>query len=493
MSAVNPQARTLDDTLDAPRSGVQPALFVDLDGTLVRTDMLFETLMAALKRKPWIVLMLPAWFLRGRAYLKKRLAEEGAVRADLLPYDQDVIARINAEREKGRQVVLATASDGTVANQIATHLGLFDGVIASDGENNLKSAAKLAAIKAWPGVESFEYIGNARADVAIWAESSRAIAVRTPRAVVREAAAGGRTVEELGEPKKTLRSAVRALRPHQWAKNVLIFLPLLASHIYFDMSLWLSDIVAFVAFSLCASSVYVLNDLLDLESDRRHPRKRRRPFAAGDLSIQAGLAMAVGLIVAAFGLASLDGTPFLVVLGIYFLLTLSYSFSLKAIVLVDTIVLAGLYTMRVIAGYAATDIVPTFWLLAFALFLFFGLAMLKRFSELIEVRKRSDDGPPGRGYRADDLDVVGVFGAVTGGLAVLILALYINTADVAKLYGHPQVLWGIVPVLLYWISKIWLIAHRGEMHEDPVVYALTDRESLGVFAVCIAIAAAATL
>jgi 4-hydroxybenzoate polyprenyltransferase/phosphoserine phosphatase len=487
---VSRDVRTVEGVA-APASPECP-LFVDLDGTLVRTDILFETLMSALKRQPLVLFMLPFWLLRGRAHLKRRLAECGPVCVDLLPYDEDVLTRVTAEHERGRRVVLATASDGLVAQRIASHLGVFDETIASDGETNIKSATKLSAIKA-SCAEAFDYVGNSRADLPIWTAARRAIAVRTDPRTLREAAAGGSSIEVLGSRPSMLQSTLRALRPHQWAKNALIFLPLLASHIYTSVSLWLHDLVAFAAFSLCASCVYVVNDLLDLEADRRHPRKRYRPFAAGDLPIPFGIACAAALLTAAAVLAWIDGNAVLVVLGIYFALTLSYSFSLKAIVLVDTIVLAGLYTMRVIAGYAATDIVPTFWLLAFSLFIFFGLAMLKRFSELIEVRKRNAEGTPGRGYRADDTEVVGVFGAVTGCLSVLILALYINTSDVTRLYGHPQVLWGIVPVLLYWISKIWLIAHRGEMHEDPVVYALTDRESLGVFFIVMCIAALATL
>jgi 4-hydroxybenzoate polyprenyltransferase len=488
---VNTETRTIEELDAVLAASPDGPLFVDLDGTLVRTDILFETLMSAVKRQPWIVVLLPFWLLRGRAYLKRQLAERGPVRVDLLPYDEDVLTRVTAEHQRGRRVVLATASDQLVAERIASHLGIFDGVIASDGETNLRSNAKLSAIQAWSD-QPFDYVGNSSADVPIWIVARRAIAVRTGSRILRRVAVAGSQVEVLGSRRPAWKSIVRAMRPHQWAKNALIFLPLLASHIYTNVSLWLHDLVAFAAFSFCASAVYVINDLLDLEADRRHPRKRYRPFAAGNLPIPFGLAAAAVLLAASIGLSWLDGSAVLVVLALYFALTLSYSFSLKAIVLVDTIVLAGLYTMRVVAGYAATDIVPTFWLLAFSLFIFFGLAMLKRFSELIEVRRRNAEGPPGRGYRADDIDVVGVFGAVTGCLSVMILALYINTSDITRLYGHPQLLWGIVPVLLYWISKIWLIAHRGEMHEDPVVYALTDRESLGVFGVVLCIATLAT-
>jgi 4-hydroxybenzoate polyprenyltransferase len=474
-----------------PQGAPGTPLFVDLDGTLVRTDLLFETLMSALKRRPWILLALPFWLARGRAYLKRRLAECGPVRVDLLPYDSDVVTLLAGERERGRTLVLATAADATLARGVAAHLGLFDGVIASDGVRNLKSDAKLSAIRDW-ATGPFDYMGNGSEDVAIWMVAQRAIAVRCDDGALRRIAARGTPIQRVGTRPAALATLLRALRPHQWAKNALIFLPLLASHIYTDISLFVRDSITFVAFSLCASSVYVINDLLDLDADRAHPRKRRRPFAAGELPIPVGLAASVVLLAGSAALAWFVGPSVLAVLGIYFALTLSYSLKLKAIVLVDTIVLAGLYTIRVIAGYAATDLIPSFYLLAFALFLFFGLAMLKRFSELVDVRKRSVVSPPGRGYRAEDQEVVGVFGAVTSGLAILVLAFYINTDGVAQLYGHPQRLWGIVPVLLYWVSKVWLIAHRGEMHEDPVVYALTDRESLCVFLLCVAIATFAT-
>jgi len=476
------------------RSGARAAsvpIFVDLDGTLVRTDLLFETFLSAVKRQPWVLLFVPFWLMRGKAYAKRKLAERGPLRVELLPYDEQVVTFLAGEREAGRRLVLATASDAALAAEVSAHLGLFDGVIASDGSRNVKSSTKLAMIRelcAGP----FDYVGNAGADIPIWSAAGKAIAVRTPRGVLRRAERSGIAVAVLARSENPLPALARAVRPHQWAKNALIFLPLLASHIYTDLSLFAACALAFVAFSLCASSVYILNDLLDLDSDRAHPRKRRRPFAAGELPIPLGLAATVVLLVLSAALALFVGPTLLGVLGIYFVLTLSYSLRLKAIVLVDTIVLALLYTIRVIAGFAATSLVPSFWLLAFALFLFFGLAMMKRFSELIDARKRNVVAPPGRGYRADDLDVVGIFGAVTGCLAILILAFYINTADVTRLYGHPARLWGIVPVLLYWVSKVWLIAHRGEMNEDPVVYALTDRESLIIFLICVGIATLAT-
>ena len=288
---MNPQLR--DSTEVMPPA--QSVLFVDLDGTLVRTDLLYETLMAAIKRNVWVVFLLPVWLLRGRAYLKRRLAQAGPVRVDLLPYDPEVLERIAAERALSRRVVLATATDALIAERVAEHLGIFDGVIASDGTTNLKSRRKLSAIKAWSDAP-FDYVGDSAADIPIWLASARAIAVRTHARVLKRVIGAGPQVETIGDKGRGLRAAFRALRPHQWAKNALIFLPLLASHIYFDLSLWVRDAIAFAAFCLCASAVYILNDLLDLDSDRRHPRKCRRPFAAGELPIKFGLVSVVALL-----------------------------------------------------------------------------------------------------------------------------------------------------------------------------------------------------
>jgi 4-hydroxybenzoate polyprenyltransferase len=477
------------ETLPALETSVP--LFVDLDGTLIRSDSLFETLMSALKRRPWLVFALPVWALRGRALLKKKIAQAGSIDASALPYNALLVERLANQSKLGRPVVLTTAADESVAKAVAAHLDIFTDVIASDGATNLKGRAKLAAIEAWRS-GPFDYIGDSRADVPIWRAARHAVVVGGKGGVLRSLERAGVSFEALQVEPPATRAVFRALRPHQWAKNSLVLVPILAAHMFKVPSAIVAALVACVAFSLCASSVYVVNDLLDLGSDRRHPTKRRRPFASGELSIPFGIVMAACLLLGSFAVAAAVGPLFLTVLALYFALTLGYSLRFKRVVMFDIVVLAALYTMRVVAGYAATGIPMTFWLLAFAMFLFFGLAMLKRFSELKHVQQRKDLGAHGRGYRSDDLDVVGVFGVAMSCLAVLVMALYINAPEVTRLYQKPEILWGLVPILLYWISKAWLVAHRGDMHEDPVVFALTDRESLAVLGLCAAVATAAS-
>ncbi|WP_226859357.1 UbiA family prenyltransferase [Acidithiobacillus albertensis] len=282
----------------------------------------------------------------------------------------------------------------------------------------------------------------------------------------------------------SLKTYAKALRVHQWLKNILVFIPMLLAHQISNVSLWANGLLAFISFSLCASSVYLLNDLLDLSADRLHPRKRLRPFASGELSMVQGIALIPLLLLAAFTIAALWlPTDFVIVLVVYYLLTVSYSFWLKAVVLLDALLLAGLYTIRIIGGMAATQIGPSFWLLTFSIFLFFSLALIKRYSELLALKQRGQLTTHGRGYHVEDLVMLMGFGVACGFMAVLVSALYINSDKVKVLYQHPAFLWLVSPILLYWISRIWLIAHRGGMHDDPVVFAAKDKGSWAVAAV----------
>lgn len=279
----------------------------------------------------------------------------------------------------------------------------------------------------------------------------------------------------------TFRSYAKALRFHQWLKNILVFLPLLLAHQVGHWAIWSSALLAFVSFSLCASSVYLLNDLLDLPADRQHPRKRLRPFASGDLPISQGLLLIPTLLLSAFAIAVLLLPPvFVLVLAIYYAITVTYSFWLKAVVLIDALLLAALYTIRIIAGMAATQIGVSFWLLAFSIFLFYSLALVKRYSELLSLRRRGQLTTHGRGYHVEDLVMLMGFGVASGFLAVLVSAFYIDSTKVRILYHHPAFLWAVPPILLYWVSRIWLITHRGGMHDDPVVFAAKDKGSWAV-------------
>jgi 4-hydroxybenzoate polyprenyltransferase len=279
---------------------------------------------------------------------------------------------------------------------------------------------------------------------------------------------------------KCIRSAVRALRPHQWAKNVLVFVPLLTAHQLGETGALLAAGWAFLAFGFCASSVYLLNDMLDLDADRLHPRKSKRPFAAGQISLLYGFALTPLLLLGAFAIAASLPVEFFACLAAYYVLTLAYSFHLKRILMLDTICLAALYTSRIVAGAAAVSVTLSFWLLLFSVFLFLSLALVKRYAELEGMRRRQQLKAAGRGYHIEDLPVLQSFGAAAGYLSVLVLALYINSPEVAELYTRPKVIWFLCALMLYWISRIWMKTHRGEMHDDPVIYALRDRISLGI-------------
>lgn len=453
-------------------------LCVDLDGSLIRSDMLHESSIIFAKNKPWHVAALPGWLLRGKAYLKQRIAAVADVDVQLLPYNDELLDWLKAERANGRKLILCTASDAKYAHAVAAHLNVFDEVMASDGETNLSSGNKAAALVARFGAKGFDYVGNSSADLAVWAQANRSIVVGSKSLADRAAHVStiGRHIAPAGPARAKI--WMRALRLHQWLKNLLVFLPLLGAHRWLDSTAIVNTLLAFASFSLCASAVYLLNDLLDLESDRRHPRKKSRPFAAGTLSIPTGIFASAGLFITAFGIATLLGQHFLLWLLAYAALTTTYSFFLKQFPLVDCLSLAGLYTLRIIAGGSAIDQPISFWLLAFSLFLFSSLAFIKRYAELLSVIKSGKNSAHGRGYIAEDLPLLQSIGLASGFSATLVMALYLNSAEVAQLYSHPQLLWLTMPVLLFWITWMWLKASRNQMHDDPVVFAIEDRASL---------------
>lgn len=456
-----------------------PPLFVDLDGTLLATDLLWESVLELIRNRPTAALRLPFWLLRGRAYLKRRVAEQVELAVATLPYRAEVVSQLRAEHEAGRAIVLATAAEQTLAEAVADHLGFFSGVIASDGVRNLKGAAKLAAIREWagPGVP-FEYIGDSTADLPIWAEAERAIAVNPGRSLLEQARRRGIATEVIATPHGLLRPILRAVRPHQWAKNVLLFVPIITAHRVTDPVVLGQAMAAFLAFSLAASSGYLFNDLLDLKSDRRHKSKHRRPIASGRLPIPTAIGLFAAMLAGSLGVAAALTPAFLGMVVLYLGLTTAYSLYFKRKLLVDVICLGGLYTLRILAGGVATSIVISTWLLAFSMFLFLSLAFVKRYTEIDGVPETDGKAKvSGRGYMPGDLDMVRSIGTSCGGLAVLVVGLYINSPDVTVLYRHPKLLWLTCPVILYWISRIWFLAQRREMPHDPVVFALGDRIS----------------
>ena len=468
-------------------------LAVDLDGTLISSDMLHESFWAALgKDRSLVISALGAFLSGGRAALKERLATGVEIDVALLPYKETVLEELRAAKTRGAHVVLATASDRRFAEAIANHLGLFDEVLASDGETNLKGAAKADLLVKKFGQGGFAYIGDSSADLTVWEKSSEAISVdATPTLRGRITAPNVRHLEEAGGEGHWMQAAFRALRPHQWLKNLLVFIPMMLAH-NFTGSAFLAALLAFAAFSLVASSVYVLNDLVDLSADRAHPRKRLRPFASGALPLSTGLWLAPGLLAAGIIVGAIVGSLFLGILLFYYLCTLAYSLGLKRITVIDICMLAGLYTLRVVAGAAATMTVPSVWLLGFSIFFFLALAAVKRQAELVDLVARGDDKAEGRGYLPEDLPLITMMALASGYVSVLVAGLYLTSDSVAILYSFPSALWGICAVLVYWVSRIVMLTHRRRMHDDPIVFAVTDKVSLfcGVMIVGLVVIAA---
>ena len=454
-------------------------LVIDLDGTLLRSDLLFETAMAFVRSQPLQVFKLFGWLAKGKAALKQGLAEAAELDVTVLPYDPAVIEMIQAQRRLGRRIVLATASHVSLADRIAEHLQLFDEVLASDGQVNLSAERKSQLLVKLYGKGGFDYLGNSGDDLVVWETARNAVVVNPHAGVEARARAQGNVTEVIRSNTAGLKDWLKALRLHQWMKNVLIFVPLLAAHQLNHPQQLLYGVLAFLFFGLCASSVYVLNDLLDLADDRHHQSKRRRPFASGKLPIKAGLLIVPLLLLASFGGAALLlPWQFCGVLAAYYSLTLAYSLYLKRQMTVDVIVLAMLYTARIIAGVAAFSLPLTFWILAFSMFIFLSLALVKRYAELREARSREQmDKTRGRGYYPGDLDMIASLGASSGYLAVMVLALYIHDNSTAALYGLPHVIWLACPLLLFWITRVWMLTHRGQMNDDPVVFAIRDRMS----------------
>lgn len=455
----------------------QPPLVVDLDNTLVNSDLLVESAFMLVQQRPQSLLKMPGWLQRGKATLKDQIAQRATLGIADLPYNEPLIDYLKAEKAKGRTLILATASNERYARQVADHLGLFDAVLASSADRNLSGQAKLDAIQTHVADGVFDYAGDHDEDRVIWRAARKAILVnasdKTDATVSEEADVEHRFARQQGG----WRTWVRAMRVYQWAKNGLIFLPLLASHEWLSGVTLLQSLLAFVAYSLLASSVYLLNDLIDVGDDRRHPNKCRRPFAAGTLPVLQGVLAIPILLILAFLIALCLPPLFWAVLATYYGLTLAYSMSLKQLALLDVLTLAALYTLRIIAGGAATGIHLSFWLLALSMSLFLSLAMAKRCAELLMMNDHNGKAPLGRGYAPSDTSSLQSLGTAAGYASVVILALYINSADITDHYSHPARVWLLCPVVLYWISRIWLTTLRGQMTDDPIVFAARDTGS----------------
>jgi 4-hydroxybenzoate polyprenyltransferase len=468
-------------------------LVVDLDNTLAATDTLLESVFLYLKTWPFGFFLLVGWLFKGKSYFKDQLAQRVCPQATTLPYRREVLDYIAKAKAAGIPVLLATASNRRIAASVAEHLGLFSDVLASDAGTNLSGQRKLNAVLARVGKKPFAYIGDSLVDVPLWEAAHTAVLV-APAARFLKSLKGHPRVEVLPSSRQEgrLRTWIKTFRLHQWAKNLLVFLPAIMAHRVLEPAIIQHLIMAFLSLSLSASSIYLLNDLLDLEADRLHVRKKYRPLASGTFSVKTALLLIPVFLLVSFSMAlSLLPLPFFYALCIYLLLTTLYSFVLKQKIIIDVVLLASLYTFRVIAGAIAVDILVSSWLLAFSMFFFLSLALMKRYSELLMMHEDIDQ-IPGRGYVRFDAETTMASGIASGQLSLLVFALFMNDAGMRELYGKPTLLWFVLPVLFYWITRMWMIAHRGEMLEDPIVFTIKDRASYVALVIIILIMIAAS-
>jgi 4-hydroxybenzoate polyprenyltransferase len=458
-------------------------LCIDLNFTLTLVDSTHESILRLCATAPFDIVSMPRWLGQGKSKFKREVAARGLIEFARLPFRADLIEWLTAERASGRRLVLVSSADQSIAQGVADHLNLFHEVIASNGIENLSGENKRIALVSRFGEQGFDYVGNGVKDESVWRSARHGI-------VVGGAAAAARTAQDcvvsrvFPAARPSLRTWAKAARLHQWVKNVLIFFPVALAHKFFDVRTVMAAVEAFCAFGLCASSVYMINDLLDLTSDRNHARKRNRPFASGALPATGGLVAAAVFLAAAVIIACSINVFFVAALGGYYALTWAYSLRLKRAAIVDVMTLAGLYTLRIIAGSAATSIEPSFWLLAFSMFMFISLGCVKRYTELNDAKPATVPVKAhGRGYWKSDLPLLLNLGTSSGYCTILVMALYLNSPDSQSLYRHAKPLWLMCPLMLYWISRVWLLTVRGQMHDDPVVFALGDRISMLVLAI----------
>jgi 4-hydroxybenzoate polyprenyltransferase/phosphoserine phosphatase len=466
-------------------------LCVDLDGTLLRINSLHESAFSAAFQDWRVLLRVPFWLAEGKAKLKAELASRWRFDPATLPYNTPLLEYLVAEHESGRYLVLCSAADHTIAERVADHLGLFDEVIASDGHTNLRGAAKAAALRQRFGAGGFSYIGNEAADYPIWECASEAVVVNAPASVRRAMQARYRVAAAFDDRASTFRALARAMRPYQWVKNALCFVPPIAAG-EFSLPGWAAALAIAAAFCFIASSIYILNDISDLAADRAHPRKSRRPFASGQAPIASGLVLAPALMLVGLSLGVVtNGWP---ALATYLTVSLSYNFWFKEKPLIDVFALAALYTLRLFGGSLAGGYGMSLWLLGFSSFFFLSLAVIKRVSELRRLRGTGSVSKAlRRGYTIEDIAILEMFGVAASFTSALVLSLYVQSDTASSNYSHPIMLWGSIPLLLFWQCRLWLSTSRGHMHEDPLLFAVRDRVSWAVFACLLVLVVTARL
>lgn len=470
-----------------PKSTPQIPLFVDLDGTLLKTDCLLEAMLTMLRSNPLSLLSMFRWLSQGRAFFKQKLAEAVDLDITALPVNSEFLEYLKEQKDSGREIILISAAHQGVAEEVAQCYPFFSQIIGSDGVTNLKAEKKLKQIQQLTPGEKFAYAGNSDADLVVWEAADEAIVVNAESSTLKKAEtlAGKRTTITTFDLPAALPSRfLKAMRPHQWLKNSLVFLPLILSHQLNQPELLWLTILGFVCFSLCASSVYLLNDMLDIEHDRHHETKSRRPFAAGTLSLRLGFVGSPILFSLSIFIAGFINSEFLSMLLGYWTVTCLYSFYLKKLYIVDAVTLSLLYTFRIIAGSAAIGITTTSWLLAFSGFLFLGLALLKRTTELRNLMADSKTTAKGRNYGTEQLNVVAILGLMSSIAAIIVFTVYINAPATTELYSSPSTLWAICPLLVFMHGRVWFKAYMGDIDEDPVLFASHDRISQVMLLLC---------
>ena len=455
-------------------------LCVDMDGTLLKIDTLHEAALEVLGADPRLALRLPGWLGAGKQVLKAELAARWPLAPEDFPVHAGFLAFLQAQHAAGRRLVLCTAANTRIATAVAAHFGLFEAVIASDDRHNLRGPAKAAALVERFGEGGFAYAGNDATDLAVWRHAGAAVVVGAPAALVAEVTRLVPVEGVFDPPPSRAGALLRAIRPYQWVKNALCFVPLLVSGHWLDLGGWAGALLAAIAFSLAASAIYLLNDMTDIAADRRHPRKRRRPFAAGELPILWGLLAAPAMLLLALGLGFASGMG--VILAGYMLCSLGYTFGLKQQPLVDVFLLAALYCLRILGGGEASGHPVSLWLLGFASFTFLSLALIKRVSEMLRVIEAGGKAAPRRGYRVADVPSLQMFGIGSVFASTILLSLYLQSSAALRIYRSPGLLWLAVPLLLFWQCRLWLATNRGWMHDDPILFAARDWVSWAVFA-----------
>ncbi len=460
------------------RKTIATPLCVDLDGTLIKSDMLYEAVFMLIRKNILYLFLLPLWVLKGKAHLKAEIAKRVMPNVTQLPYREELIDWLKKQQKLGRKIVLATATHERYAKAVADHLGFFDQVEFSTDTHNLSSDAKAKRLVESFGEKGFDYLGNGSADIAVWDKARKAITVGSERAALRysKQSHAEHFVSKPASKSKIL-IWLKAIRVHQWLKNSLLFVPVILAFNTINITTIATVILGFIAFSLCASSVYLLNDLIDIELDRKHKTKHLRAIPSGEIPVLHAAVVSGLFLVVAFALSLFLPLAFTGILALYYITTCAYSFALKRMLLIDVLTLAGLFTIRVLAGATAVSGSVSAWLLAFSMFFFLSLALVKRFVEVSNQLEDEGREVTGRGYQAVDLETLGPSGVASGFAAVVVLALFVDSPSIAENYRHPEVIWLVCPLVLYLIIRIWILARRNHMHDDPVVFLMTDWRS----------------